>query len=85
MRFCCAMGQSNAFANAHQDQTAPWSAEITKVDVATILHGHRELFEDSLILPDLQHVIDAAARYKAIDRAFDARDLISPVVLNMKG
>jgi NitT/TauT family transport system substrate-binding protein len=76
--------QANVFANAHPDQTAPWLAELTKVDVATIMHGHRELFDEALIPANLQKVIDAAVRYKAIDRAFDARELISPVVAGVK-
>ncbi|HEV8022594.1 MAG TPA: ABC transporter substrate-binding protein [Candidatus Lustribacter sp.] len=76
--------QANAFGNAHPDQTAPWLAELTKVDVATINRGHRELFDESLIPANLQKVIDAAARYKAIDHSFDALELISPVVLNIK-
>lgn len=83
-RFSRAIDQGNAFANAHPDQTAPWVAEITKVDVDTILHGNRELFDETLIVPNLQRIIDAAARYKAIDHSFDAHDLISPVVLGIK-
>jgi NitT/TauT family transport system substrate-binding protein len=85
-RFYRAMVQANAFGNAHPDQTAPWLAEITKIDVATINRGHREVLADrGVVVSEVQRVIDAAARYKAIDRAFDARDLISPAVLNLKG
>jgi NitT/TauT family transport system substrate-binding protein len=83
-RLARSLMQADAFGNAHPDQTAPWLAEITKVDVATILHGHREAFEETLNPANLQKVIDAAARYKAIDHAFDARDLISPVTINIK-
>ncbi len=83
-RLSRALLQANAFGNAHPDQTAPWLAELTKVDVATINRGHREMFDEAIIPGNLQRVIDAAARYKAIDHAFDARDLISPVVLSAK-
>jgi ABC-type nitrate/sulfonate/bicarbonate transport system substrate-binding protein len=83
-RFSRSIDQANAFANAHPDQTAPWVAEITKVDAATIMRGNRELFDETLIVGNLQRVIDAAARYKAIDHAFDAHDMISPVVLNLR-
>lgn len=83
-RFARATLQANAFGDAHPDQTAPWLAELTHVDVATINRGHRELFDDTLVPANLQRVIDAAARYKAIDHAFDAHDLISPVVLGVK-
>jgi NitT/TauT family transport system substrate-binding protein len=83
-RFSRSIDAANAFANKHPDRTAPWVADITKVDVATILRGNRELFDETLIVPNLQRVIDAAARYKAIDHAFDAHDMISPVVLGLK-
>lgn len=83
-RFYRAMVQGNVFGNAHPDQTAPWLADITKVDVAKINHGHREVLAETLDVSAVQLVIDAAARYKAIDHTFDARDLISPVVLNLK-
>ena len=83
-RLARALLQANAFGNAHPDLTAPWLSEVTKVDVATIMRGHREAFDEALIPGNLQKVIDAAARYKAIDHAFDAHELISPVVLNVK-
>lgn len=83
-RFYRAMVAANAFGNAHPDQTAPWLADVTKVDAATILHGHREVLADGIDVALVQRVIDAAARYKAIDHGFDAHDLISPVVLNLK-
>lgn len=82
--FYRAMVEAAAFGNAHPAQTAPWLAEITKVDAASINRGHREILSEGLIVSQVQRIIDAAARYKAIDRAFDARDLISPVVLNLK-
>lgn len=84
VRLARSLLQANAFANEHPDLTAPWLAELTKVDVATIMHGHREQFDEALVPANLQKVIDAAARYKAIDRAFDARELISPVVAGVK-
>jgi len=83
-RFYRAMVQANTFGNAHPDQTAVWLADVSNVDVATINRGHREVLAEGIDVAAVQRVIDAAARYKAIDRAFDARDLISPVVLNLK-
>jgi NitT/TauT family transport system substrate-binding protein len=83
-RFYHAMLQGNVFGNAHPDQTAPWLADVSKVDVAKINRGHREVLAEGIDVALVQRVIDAAARYKAIDRSFDARDLISPAVLNLK-
>lgn len=79
-RFARAQHEANAFANAHPDKTAPWLAEFTHVDVDTILHGTREIFDESIVIVNVQRVIDAAARFKLIERTFDARDLISPLV-----
>jgi len=75
--------EANAFANAHPDQTAPWLAEFAKIDVQEVLDSKREVFAESIRTSDLQVIIDAAARYKVIDHAFDARDLISPAVLSL--
>jgi NitT/TauT family transport system substrate-binding protein len=83
-RFARAHRETNVFANAHQDQTAVWLAEVAKLDPAAIQRGRRETFAETLAVSDVQHVIDAAARFKLIDHAFDAREMISPAVLNLR-
>jgi NitT/TauT family transport system substrate-binding protein len=83
-RFARAHRETNAFANAHPEQTAVWLAEVAKIDPDVIQHGRREVFAESLVVADVQRVVDAAARYKAIDRPFDAREMISPVLLNLR-
>jgi len=80
-RFARATLEINAFANAHPDQTAPWLAEFTKLPLDTILHSTRAVFAESLSVADIQLVVNAAARFKVIDRPFDARELIASVVL----
>jgi NitT/TauT family transport system substrate-binding protein len=84
VRLARATREINAFANAHPDQTAPWLAELAKVDIATIASGKREIFAETLSLGEIQPVIEAAARYKTIDRVFDARELVAPAVLNVR-
>jgi NitT/TauT family transport system substrate-binding protein len=84
VRLARATREINAFANAHPDQTAPWLAELAKVDVATIVSGKREIFAETLALGEIQPVIEAAARYKTIERAFDARGLVSPAIINLR-
>lgn len=84
VRLARAQREANAFANAHPDQTAPWLAEVAKVELQTIQHSKRELFAETLVLGNIQRVIEAAARYKVIERVFEARELISPVVLNLR-
>lgn len=82
-RYARAQHESTIFANAHQSQTAPWLAEFAKVDVEAVLRSKREVFDESIVLAHIQVVIDAAARYKVIDRGFDAREIVSPAVLNL--
>ena len=83
-RYARAERLSNAFANAHPDQTAPWLASFAKVDIDAIQQSKREVFDESLNLANIQVVIDAAARYKIIDRSFDAREMVAPAVLNLR-
>ena len=83
-RYARAERDARIFANAHQDQTAQWLSQFAKVDVDAIGRSRREVFEEQLALGDIQVVIDAAARYKVIDKPFNARDMVSPVVLNLR-
>lgn len=80
-RYAKATLEVNAFANAHPDQTAPWLSEFAKVPLDTILHSNRAVFAETLAVGDIQIVVDAAARLKLIERAFDASELIAPVLL----
>jgi hypothetical protein len=41
-------------------------------------------FAETLDPHDIQPLIDAAAKYKAIDRAFPAQEMISPLALGAK-
>jgi hypothetical protein len=45
-----------------------------------VLKMHRGFFTTTLTPDEVQPLIDAAAKYKAIDRAFHASELISAVV-----
>lgn len=83
-RFARAHHDTNVYANAHQAETAEWLSEIAKLDPAAIQRGRREIFAETLAPSDVQHVIDAVARFKLIERPFDARELISPAVLNLR-
>ncbi len=83
-RFAQSMLQGSAFANAHPDQTLPWLVEFAKLDPNVIKHARREHFGTSMDPGPIQTEIDALARIKMIDHSFDARDMISPAVLNLR-
>ena len=83
-RFTLALLQGNAFANAHPDQTLPWLIDFTKIDPAVAKRARRERFGESMDPALVQVEIDQLAKAKAIDRGFDAREMISPVTLNLR-
>jgi len=83
-RLARAHHDANVFANAHPDVTAPWLADFAHLDPVTVGTGQRAYMAESLNVADIQVVIDAAARYKVIEQSFDARDMISPAVLNLR-
>jgi NitT/TauT family transport system substrate-binding protein len=83
-RFSQALLQGNVFANAHPDQTLPWLIDFTKIDPAVAKRARRERFGESMDPALVQVEIDALVKLKGIDRGFDARDMISPVTLNLR-
>jgi NitT/TauT family transport system substrate-binding protein len=83
-RFASAMLEGDKFANAHHDQTLPWLVEFAKVDPALAKSARREVFAETIDPATIQVEIDALVRLKVLDRGFDARDMISPVVLNLR-
>jgi NitT/TauT family transport system substrate-binding protein len=77
-RFAKAVAESGAYCNAHQDATVELLSSFTKVSPQTIRHMTRTTIGTILDPRLIQPVIDAAAKYKAIPAAFDARDMIAP-------
>jgi len=82
LRFYRALLEANVYGNAHQDVTAHWLADFAHADLDAILHTPRKVLAESLDLSMVQLVIDAALRYKVIEKGFDARDLVAPVILS---
>lgn len=76
-KFVAVLAKASAFANTHQPQTAPTLAKYSGIELGTVQHMARAHFEPVLDAKDIQPVIDAAAKYKAIARGFDARDIIA--------
>jgi hypothetical protein len=55
--------------------------EFAKLDPTVMRNARREHFAESLDPAQIQVEIDSLVKLKVIDRRFDARDMISPVVL----
>jgi ABC-type nitrate/sulfonate/bicarbonate transport system substrate-binding protein len=64
------------WANAHQSDTAPMVAELTKTDVDVVRTMTRTRYATMLEPEMLQPVIDIATKYKAVARPIPATDLI---------
>jgi NitT/TauT family transport system substrate-binding protein len=74
--FARVVAQAAAYTNAHPVETASLLAEATAIPLATIERMPRVTNGTSVNLAQIQPVIDAAARYKAIDAVFPAADVV---------
>lgn len=75
--FTAVLAKADAFANAHAEATAPVLAKYSGIELATVQRMRRTQFSAALDPQDIQPVIDAAAKYKAIPKGFPARDIIA--------
>ena len=80
-RFASVMRQANVAANAHHAETAALLAEYFKGDPKVYARMTRVQFAEYLDARDIQPLIDVAAKYKSIDHAFPAQEMISPLAL----
>jgi len=80
-RFLVVLYRAQAYTSAHHAQTVDALAAFTGIEATTIAQMTRATPGALLDPRDLAPVIDAAMKAKAIDRAFDPRELISPAAL----
>jgi NitT/TauT family transport system substrate-binding protein len=73
-----ALNETIRWANTHHDETAPLCATATKIPLDVVKRMTRVRYaalEPKLVQP----VLDAAVRYKSIDKAVNASDIIAKV------
>jgi NitT/TauT family transport system substrate-binding protein len=76
-KFLKATAEAAAYVAGHEKETFPLLAAFLKLDPATVpANQHLPGRGVTLTPSDLQPVIDAAAKYKAIPKAFPAQDII---------
>jgi NitT/TauT family transport system substrate-binding protein len=80
-QFAAVMRDASVYANAHHAETQALIADYLKVDPHILARMTRVEFAEYLRARDIQPLIDAAVKYKAIDKAFPAQDIISPLAL----
>ncbi len=76
-RFSRVVADAGTFARAHPEATVNDEALYTKQDPAVIAHMKRQRMGTTVSAADIQPVIDVSAKYKFIEKAFPATDLIS--------
>jgi ABC-type nitrate/sulfonate/bicarbonate transport system substrate-binding protein len=77
-RFSRVVADAGAFARAHPEATVDDEAAYTKQDPSVIAHMTRQRMGTTVSASDIQPVIDTSAKYKFIEKAFPASELISP-------
>ena len=80
-RFVAVMRDANAYTNTHPAETLPLIAAFSGIDPAAIAHMTRSFAPPYLDARDVQPMIDAAVKYKALDHGFAAQELFSPLAL----
>jgi NitT/TauT family transport system substrate-binding protein len=75
-KFLRATQEAAIYTAAHEREVAPVTAEYTGVDPASLLGAHHGGRGAVLVPADIQPIIDAAAKYKMIPKAFPASDLV---------
>jgi NitT/TauT family transport system substrate-binding protein len=80
-RFAAVMRTATLYANAHHAETAPLLAAFSGIETAYVLAMKRVTCGEYLDPRDIQPAIDAAAKYKIIDKGFPAQELINPYAL----
>ena len=80
-RFVRVMHDANAYVTAHETETNPVLASFAKIDLAVLEHMNHIERPAYLDAGQIQPLIDQAARYKFIAKAFPAAELISDYAL----
>jgi ABC-type nitrate/sulfonate/bicarbonate transport system substrate-binding protein len=75
-KFTRVLAEANAYVRTHPAETLPLVAELTKVTLVNNEKIHRTINGAGLDPAVVQPVIDTAARYDAISRAFPAREIL---------
>ena len=77
-RFGQAIVPATVYANEHPDKTVDLIAAFSGIDHATVATMGRASYSTSLNPALVQPLVDAAARYGAIPKVFNAIELFSP-------
>jgi NitT/TauT family transport system substrate-binding protein len=75
-KFAGAIHDASVWANKNPAKSAPLVQQFSKVDLATINAMTRAVYSETLTPEIVQPTIDFGAKYKMLDSAFPAKDLL---------
>ncbi len=75
-RFSAALREATLYTNTHHDETVPILAEYAGIDPDVVRKMNRVTNAITLDPKEIQLSIDAAFKYKFINRTFDAKELL---------
>jgi NitT/TauT family transport system substrate-binding protein len=75
-RFAAAIREASVWGNANQAKSAVIIEKYAKVDPDTLAHMVRSVYAETTVPSELQPTIDFAAKYKFLESAYPASDLI---------
>ena len=75
-RFAKVLAQASEYANTHVNETVPLLVSFTGMDPATATKMHKTFTALTFDPAAIQPVIDTAAKYQFIPKAFPARDML---------
>jgi NitT/TauT family transport system substrate-binding protein len=76
-RFSRVIAEASTYVNTHADETFNDVVEFTGMDRALLSRMKRTLYGPTLVAAEIQPVIDVAVKYKVLEKAFPAAELIS--------
>lgn len=76
-RFARVHADAATYVNGHVDETLDDLVTLTGLDRALCQRMRRSLQTRAVVAAEIQPVIDVAVKYKVLEKAFPARDLIS--------
>jgi NitT/TauT family transport system substrate-binding protein len=79
-KFRAALRDATNYTNSHKADTVILSSDFTLIDPKIVAKGTRVTALATLDPKLIQPVIEAAAKYKMIPAAFDAREMIDPAL-----
>jgi NitT/TauT family transport system substrate-binding protein len=77
-RFRASLLPAAIYANAHPDEMTSYLAPFVKIEEAKLKKMTHSVIATQLMPDEYQPVIDAAAKYGFIDKAFPAKDFLLP-------